>query len=255
MWKVLKGENNIMIYENERIDDLDFKNLKIIQSDSCFCFGIDAVLLSDFAKEIKKNSIVADLCAGNGIVSILLSGKTNAAKLYAVEIQEKIADMAIRSVKLNKLENKIDVLNMDLKQLPKKFKPNVFDAIVCNPPYKKANSGIKNTNKEKLIARHEIMCTLEDVISISSKLLKNNGSMYMVHRPERLADIINLFRKYKLEPKELQFVQPYAHKAPNLVLIKAVKNGNSFLKTLPTLIVYNDDGSYTDEIWGIYNIN
>ena len=124
-----------MIYENERIDDLEFNNLKIIQSDSCFCFGIDAVLLSNFAKEIKKNSTVADLCSGNGIISILLSGKTNVAKFYAVEIQGKIADMAIRSVKLNNLENKIEVLNMDLRKLPKYFKANYFDAIVCNPPY------------------------------------------------------------------------------------------------------------------------
>ena len=242
-----------MIYENERIDDLEFKNLKIIQSDSCFCFGIDAVLLSDFAKEIKKNSIVADLCSGNGIVSILLSKKTSASKFYAVEIQEKIADMGVRSVKLNNLEDKIDVLNMDLKDLPDKFKPNFFDAIVCNPPYKKANSGITNINTEKLIARHETMCTLEDVVSISSKLLKNNGSIYMVHRPERLVDISELFRKYHLEPKVLQFVQPYDNKAPNLVLIKAVKNGNSFLKVLKPLIVYNHDGSYTEEILKIYN--
>lgn len=244
-----------MIYENERIDDLEFKNLKIIQSEECFCFGIDAVLLSDFAKEIKKDSIVADLCSGNGIISILLSGKTEAAKFYAIEIQEKIADMAFRSIKLNNLENKIDVLNMDLKQLPDEFKPNSFDAIVCNPPYKKINSGIENTNTEKLIARHEIMCTLEDVISVSSKLLKNNGSIYMVHRPERLADIMCLYRKHKMEPKLLQFIQPYINKAPNLVLIKAVKNANSFLKTLPTLIVYNNDGSYTNEILKIYHIN
>ena len=215
MWKVLKGEICIMLLDDERIDDLEFKNLKIIQSDSCFCFGIDAVLLSDFAKEIKKDSIVADLCSGNGIISILLSGKTKAARFYAVEIQEKIADMALRSIKLNNLENKIDVLNIDLKKLPNEFKPNSFDAIVCNPPYKKANSGIENTNTEKLIARHEILCTLEDVISVSSKLLKNNGSMYMVHRPERLADIMYLFRKYKIEPKLLQFIQPYKNKAPN----------------------------------------
>jgi tRNA1Val (adenine37-N6)-methyltransferase len=242
-----------MIYENERIDDLEFKNLKIIQSDSCFCFGIDAVLLSDFAKEIKKGSIVADLCSGNGIVSILLSAKTSASKFYAVEIQEKISDMAMRSVKLNKLEEKINVLNMDLKHLPNKFNPNFFDAIVCNPPYKKANSGLKNTCKEKLIARHEIMCNLEDIVSVSSKLLKNNGNIYMVHRPERLVDIMELFRKYNLEPKVLRFVQPYANKAPNLVLVKAVKNGNSFLKVLKPLIVYNQDGTYTEDILKIYN--
>lgn len=244
---------DINIGIDERIDDLEFKGLKIIQSPSCFCFGIDAVLLSDFAKEIKKNSIVADLCSGNGIVSLLLSGKTEAQKFYAVEIQNKIADMASRSIKLNNLQNKIEVLNIDLKTLPSHFSNNFFDAIVCNPPYMKANCGLVNECEEKVIARHEILCSLEDVISVSSKLLKNNGTFYMVHRPDRLVDIISLLRKYTLEPKVLQFIQPYYNKSPNLLLIKAVKNGNPSLKLLEPLIVYNNDGSYTDNILKIYN--
>lgn len=238
---------------DERIDDLEYKNLKIIQSPSCFCFGIDAVLLSDFSKEIKKNSVVADLCSGNGIISILLSAKCEAKKIYAVEIQDKIADMAIRSVKLNNLENKIEVLNLDLKQLPKKFANGSFDSIVCNPPYMKENCGLVNENNEKLIARHEIMCSIEDIASVSFKLLKNNGTLYMVHRPDRLVDIISVLRKYKLEPKYLQFVQPYRDKSPNLLLIKAVKNAKPFLKMCEPLIVYNNDGSYTNEILKIYN--
>lgn len=242
-----------IIFDNERIDDLEFNGLKIIQSPSCFCFGIDAVLLSDFAKDIKKNSVVADLCSGNGIISILLSGKCEAKKFYAVEIQKKIADMATRSVVLNGLSDKIEVLNLDLNLLHKNFEAGSFNAIVCNPPYMKANSGLVNDCEEKIVARHEVLCSLEDVISISSKLLKNNGALYMVHRPDRLVDIISLLRTFNLEPKVLQFVQPFFNKAPNLLLIKAVKNGNSFLKMLKPLIVYNDDGSYSNDILKIYN--
>lgn len=241
------------IFDDERIDDLEFKGLKIIQSPSCFCFGIDAVLLSDFAKEIKKNSVVADLCSGNGIVSILLSSKCEASKFYAVEIQQNIANMAARSIELNHLQDKIEVLNTDLKLLPDTFENGTFDSIVCNPPYMKANSGLINDCEEKIIARHEIMCSLEDVISVSAKLLKNSGTFYMVHRPDRLVDIISLLRKYRLEPKVLQLVQPFADKAPNLLLIKAVKNAKAFLKMSKSLVVYNSDGSYTEDILKIYN--
>lgn len=242
-----------IIFNDERIDDLEFNGLKIIQSPSCFCFGIDAVLLSDFAKEIKKNSVVADLCSGNGIVSLLLSGKCEASKFYAVEIQQSIANMAVRSVELNNLKDKIEVLNVDLKLLPKYFENGVFDSIVCNPPYMKHNSGLVNDCEEKVIARHEVMCCLEDVINVSAKLLKNSGTFYMVHRPDRLVDIISLLRKYKLEPKVLQFVQPFVNKSPNLLLIKAVKNANAFLTMKEPLVVYNDDGSYTNDILKIYN--
>lgn len=241
------------IFDDERIDDLEFKGLKIIQSPSCFCFGIDAVLLSDFAKEIKKNSVVADLCSGNGIVSILLSGKCEASKFYAVEIQQNIANMAARSIELNHLQDKIEVLNTDLKLLPDTFENGTFDSIVCNPPYMKANSGLINDCEEKIIARHEVMCSLEDVISVSVKLLKNSGTFYMVHRPDRLVDIISLLRKYRLEPKVLQLVQPFADKVPNLLLIKAVKNAKAFLKMSKPLVVYNSDGSYTEDILKIYN--
>lgn len=242
-----------LLKDNERIDDLEFNGYKIIQSSTGFCFGIDAVLLSDFAKDIRKNSIVADLCSGTGIISILLAGKTFASKIYAVEIQKNVADMASRSVALNHLNNKIEVLNLDLKNLYSHLECGSLDAIVTNPPYKKANSGLTNLSEEKLISRHEIMCNLEDVISVSSKLLKNNGSFYMVHRPDRLVDIISLLRKYKLEPKILRFVHPFENKSPNLLLIKAVKGANCFLNVEKPLIVYNLDNSYTDEILKIYN--
>ena len=161
--------------------------------------------------------------------------------------------MSKRSVALNNLENKIEVLNMDLKNLSKTFSSSSFDAIVTNPPYKKLETGLTNTNNQKLISRHEILCNLEDIISVSSYLLKNNGSFYMVHRPDRLADIIYLLRKYNLEPKLLRFVQPFQCKAPNMLLVKAVKNAKPFLKVQEPLIVYNNDKSYTDEILKIYS--
>lgn len=243
---------DIQLNNNERIDDLEFNNYKIIQSTSGFCFGIDAVLLSDFAKEIKKGSNILDLCTGTGIISILLAGKTENTKINAIEIQKNVADMAKRSVCLNNLEKRITIINEDLKNITSIFELCSFDAVVTNPPYKKENSGITNTCKEKLISRHEIMCNLEDVIKVSSKMLKNSGNFYMVHRPDRLADIIDLLRKYKLEPKVLRFVQPFENKAPNLILIKAVKNSKPFLKVEAPLIVYNRDNSYTDEILKIY---
>ena len=183
----------------------------------------------------------------------MLSSKTNAKKIYAVEIQEEVAKMSNKSILLNQLENKIEILNMDLKNLKQKFKACSFDSIITNPPYKKLETGLTNINKEKLISRHEIMCNLEDVISISSYLLKNSGSFYMVHRPDRIVDIIYLLRKYKLEPKILRFVHPFKNKAPNMLLIKAVKNAKPFLKLLSPLIVYNDNNSYTDEILNIYS--
>lgn len=187
-----------------------------------------------------------------GLFLFYLLGKTKANKIYAVEIQESVANMASRSVELNNLSDKISVVNADLNNLPDSFSFGSFDAVVTNPPYKKPNSGITNSSKEKLISRHEVMCSLEDVIFVSSRLLRNNGCFYMVHRPERLVDIMCLLRKYRLEPKVLRFVQPFENKSPNLLLIKAVKNGNSFLKMESPLIVYKNDNSYTDEILRIY---
>ena len=243
----------IKLKENERIDDLEFKGLKIIQNTDGFCFGIDAVLLSDFAKEIKNNSNVLDLGTGTGILSILLSGKTNLNKIYGIEIQEDVADMAKRSVELNNLENKIEIINKNIKELNNIFEKNYFDAIVTNPPYKKINTGKENEKTNKYISRHEVTASLEDFIKISFDLLKDKGSFYMVHRPERLSEIIYILKKNKLEPKQIRFVHSNINDEPKLVLIKSVKNAKEFLKIEKPLFIYDDNGNYTEEILKIYN--
>lgn len=241
------------LLENERIDDLEYKNLRIIQNTKGFCFGIDSVLLSDFAKRIKKNSIVVDIGTGTGIISILLSAKTELAKIYGVEIQDEVANMAKRSVSLNNLDDKIEIINTNIKDIFNFLEPNKIDVIVTNPPYMKLNTGAQNEEKKKLISRHEVECTLEDIIRISYRLLKSNGEFYMVHRAERIVDILYYLRMYKLEPKVLRFIQPKEGKEPNLVLIKAVKNAGYQLTLEKPLIVYNNDGTYTNEILEIYN--
>ena len=239
--------------ENERIDDLEFKGYKIIQNSEGFCFGIDSVLLSDFAKDIRHNSKVMDLGTGTGILCILLSGKTKLKEIYGIEVQEEVADMAKRSVELNSLQNKIKIINENILNLENHFEKGSFDAIVTNPPYKKLNTGLQNENEKKVISRHELTASLEDFIRVSKDMLKDKGEFYMVHRPERLVDIIYLMRKYKIEPKQIRFVAPKIGKEPNLVLIKGVKNANEFLKFENVLYVYNEDGSYTEELLRIYN--
>lgn len=239
--------------ENERIDDLELNNLKIIQNKNGFCFGMDSVLLSDFAKNIKPNTKVIDLGTGTGILPILLSAKTKASKIVGIEIQEDVANMANRSVELNNLQNRLEIICENIKNLKKVYETNSFDAIVTNPPYKTKGTGGINELKSKLISRHEITADLEDFISISSYLLKDQSNIYMVHRPERLVDILSIFRKYKLEPKELKLVQPNCGKAPNLVLIKATKNAKPFLKIDKPLYIYKSDGTYTEELLKIYN--
>ena len=239
--------------ENERIDDLQYKGLKIIQNPKYFCFGIDSILLSDFARDIKKDSIIADIGTGTGILSILLSKKVNCKKIFAIEVQKEIAEMANRSVKLNNLEDRIKIINENIKDINKYIENNSIDVIVTNPPYKRENAGVKNENINKLIARHEITANLEDFISNGSKILRNQGSFYMVNRPERLGEIICLFNKYKIEIKKLRLVYPKINKEPNLVLIKGIKNAKPFLKVESPLIIYNEDNTYTDEILKIYN--
>lgn len=239
--------------ENERIDDLELNNLKIIQNKNGFCFGMDSVLLSDFAKNVKSNAKVIDLGTGTGILPILLSAKTKASKIVGIEIQKEVANMASRSVLLNNLQDKIEIVCEDIKNLKNIYETNFFDAVVTNPPYKTKGTGGINEVEAKLISRHEITANLEDFISISSYLLKDQSSIYMVHRPERLVDILSLLRKYKLEPKESKLVQPSCDKAPNLVLIKATKNAKPFLKIDKPLYIYNSNGTYTEELLKIYN--
>ena len=251
---MFKGNKmKIELKENERIDDLEFKGLKIIQNEKGFCFGIDSVLLSDFAKNIKKGSKVLDLGTGTGIISILLCGKTELKKVIGIEIQEEVADMANRSSILNNLENRFQVLNENILNLNKLYKNQTFDVIVTNPPYKKKDTGIINEDEKKIISRHEITANLEDFIKISKDLLKDKGEFYMVHRPERLVDILSLLRKYKIEPKEIRFVFSNKNKEPKLVLIKGIKNAKPFLKIDKNLYIYDDKGNYTEEILKIYN--
>ena len=243
----------MILKENERIDDLEFQNLKIIQNTKGFCFGIDSVLLSDFAKNIKNNSTVVDLGTGTGIISILLSKKASIKKIYGVEIQEDVCDMATRSVKLNNLEDKIEIINNNIKNISTILGINMCDAVVTNPPYKKYGTGLLNDKESKIISRHEKECTLEDVIKQSFKILKDKGSFYMVHRPDRLVDIIYLMRKYKIEPKELRIVYSNIKSKAVLLLVKGIKNAGEELKLLKPLYIYNEDGTYTDEILKIYN--
>lgn len=243
---------DIILKENERIDDLEYKGLKIIQNSKGFCFGIDSVLLSNFAKNIKNNSDVIDLGTGTAIIPILLSEKSRAKNIVGVEIQSEVAKMAQRSVKLNNLENKIKIINDNILNLKNIYQRNSFDVIVTNPPYKKINTGIINSEDKKIISRHEIMASLEDFIDISAYLLKDFGEFYMVHRPERLVDIFHNLRLKKLEPKNIRFVFSNEKSEPKLVLIKAVKNGKPFLKVEKNLYIYDINGNYTNEIMEIY---
>ncbi|MBS5793844.1 MAG: tRNA1(Val) (adenine(37)-N6)-methyltransferase [Clostridiales bacterium] len=236
---------------NERIDDLHRNGYTIIQDPKKFCFGIDAVLLSDFAKA-KKDEIVFDIGTGTGIIPILMSAKTSAKKYFAIDIQQESVDMARRSIKLNKLTDKIEVFHLDIKKVFEKFEKNSINVVTSNPPYMNMGGGLINEYDAKAIARHEIFCNLDDIVKATSLLLKPNGRFYMVHRPNRLCDIICTLRNYKLEPKTIRFVQPYENKEPNMVLIESVKNGKAFMKILPNLIVYNKNKQYTDEINRIY---
>ncbi len=240
--------------ENERIDDLQFKGLKIIQNKNGFCFGIDAVLLSDFAKGIKPKATVVDFCTGTGIIPILLSGKTAANKIYGIEIQEDVAEMAHRSVEMNELQEKIEIVNRDLNNIKDIICAGSVDAVTVNPPYKKRGSGIINEKDTKTISRHEISCTLEDIIKESARILKSGGSMYMIHKSERLVDALCSMRKEKIEPKRIRFIHPSIGQAPNLVLIEGVRSGGNFLKIENPLYVYDTEGNYTEEIKKIYGL-
>lgn len=237
----------------ERIDDLQFDNLKIIQNPEWFCFGVDSVLLSEFARDIKKDSKIVDLGTGNGVLSILLSKKVNPSYILAIEKQKDVAEMAERSIKLNNLESLIEIKNEDIKNL-KNFKnfSKFFDAVVTNPPYKKEGTGINAKNEKQQIARYESTVALDEWIEVSSKLLNDTGSLYIVYRTDRLTELIEIMRKYKLEAKKIRFVHSKINEQSNLVLIKAKKNAGTFLKIEPPLVVYNEDGTYTEEVLKIY---
>lgn len=242
----------IQIKSTQTIDDLEYKGLKIIQDKESFRFGIDSILIADFAKQIKPDSKVLDLGTGSGIIATLLCKKTKLKQIIGIEIQEEIAQIAKQSIELNKLQDKFQIINNDIKNIPEILQPQTFDAIVTNPPYKKKQTGLTNQNKKQLISRHETTATLEDFIKISNKMLKDHGNLYMVHRPERLVDIIETLRQNKLEPKTIKLIYPNKEKEPNLILIKATKNAKPFLKIEKPLYIYNKNGTYTSEILKIY---
>ena len=246
----MTAENNIPLKENERIDDLERNGYRIIQDTGRFCFGMDAVLLSGFAR-VKDGARVLDLGTGTGIIPILLAAKTGAVHLTGLEIQGESADMAERSVKLNGLEDRIDIVTGDIKEAGSLFDAASFDVITCNPPYMTHNHGLTNPSDAKAIARHEILCTLEDVIAQTARLLKPGGNFYMVHRPFRLSEILVLLHDYKLEPKRMQLVYPYVDKEPNMVLIEANRGGRPRMTVEKPLIVYRAAGVYMPEIYEI----
>lgn len=241
-----------LLREDETLEDLQLNGLKLIQKKDGFRFGVDAVLLANFAK-VKKNGTVIDLCSGTGIIPFILAGKTEAKKITGIEIQEDMVEMAKRSVEFNNLNERVQFINKDLKDNKGMKSLDKVDVVTVNPPYKLANSGILNPKDKMAIARHEVCCTLEDVIKTSRTLLKDNGRLFMVHRPERLVDILSLMREYKIEPKRIRMVHPNVKKAPNIVLIEGQRDGGKFFKWEDPLYVHNEDGSYTKEINDIYN--
>ena len=244
-------EQKNLLKENERIDDLQRNGYRIIQDPERFCFGMDAVLLSGFAA-VKDGARVLDLGTGTGIIPILLSAKTEAAHLTGLEIQADSADMARRSVALNGLEGKIDIVTGDIREAGRIFDAASFDVITCNPPYMIGRHGLKNPEDAKAIARHEILCTLEDVAEQTAKLLKPGGKFFLVHRPFRLAEIMVTLKKYKLEPKRMQLVYPFVDREPNMVLVEAARGGRPRMTVEKPLIVYREPGVYMTEIYDLY---
>ena len=243
---------DITLHESERIDDLLAHDLKIIQSHEVFAFSMDAVLLAHFVSIPKKGKMI-DLCSGNGVIPLLMSLHTD-AEIYGVEIQERLVSMANRSIQLNGLSNQIKMILGDLKNSPSELGKGVFDLVTVNPPYLPLSEH-KNINPHVAIARHELYTTLNEVIETSSQLLKVGGRFAMVHRPFRLVDIIHSLREAKIEPKKIRFVHPRKDKEANMVLIEGNKYGGKELHVLPPLIVYDENGQYTDEIYQIYNEN
>ncbi len=241
-----------ILKSGERLDDLQINGYQIIQSPDKFCFGMDAVLLSGFVS-CKPGSRVLDLGTGTGVIPILLTAKTEAESIDALEIQEESADMARRSVEYNHLSHKIRITTGDIKRASAIFKPSSFDTVTTNPPYMNDNHGLKNPELPKAIARHEVLCTLEDVIREGTRVLRPGGHFFMVHRPFRLVEIINTMTSYRLEPKRMRFVHPFRNREPNMVLIEAVRGGSSMVKIESPLVIYESPGKYTDDVLQIYD--
>lgn len=229
-------------------DLLNYNNLKIYQDTEMFNFSLDSVLLSNFVKINKSTKKILDIGTGNAPIPMMLSTRTD-AHIDGVEIQSESCELAIKSINYNNLQSKISIINSDIKIFYKSVESDVYDTIVCNPPFFKINNQSKLNNKKgKVIARHEKTLSLDDIMLISRKLLKNNGNIAIVHRPDRMIDIINIMQKYNIEPKKIQLVYPKTLKDANILLIEGVKNGKSGLKVLNPLVVHNQDGTYTEEI-------
>ena len=235
----------------ERIDELQRNGYRIIQNPERFCFGMDAVLLSGFARA-KKQERCLDLGCGNGIIPILMEAKTEGKHFTGLEIQPESADMARRSVALNGLQDRIDIVEGDIKDASKIFGASSFHVVTTNPPYMTAQHGLTNLYEAKTIARHEVLCNLEDIIRESARLLMPGGRFYMVHRPFRLAEIISLMVQYRMEPKRMRLVYPYVDREPNMVVIEGLRGGKSRMTVEKPLIVYKEPGKYTDEIYDVY---
>ena len=237
--------------QNERIDELQRNGYRIIQNSEKFCFGMDAVLLSGFT-DAKETDHVLDLGTGTGIIPILMEAKTPAVHLTGLEIQEESADMARRSVLMNELQDKIDIVTGDIREADKLFQASSFDVITCNPPYMIGQHGLKNSDDAKAIARHEILCTFEDVCRVTARLLKPGGHFYLVHRPFRLAEIITELKNVKIEPKRMRLVYPFLDAEPNMVLIEGIRGARPRMTVEKPLIVYSEPGKYTEEIYDVY---
>lgn len=241
----------IQLKEGERLDELQRNGYRIIQNKKKFCFGMDAVLLSGFA-QVKPGETVLDLGTGTGIIPILLEAKTEGEHFTGLEISPASVDMARRSVVLNGLEQKVEIVHGDIKEAGSLFKPASFDVITSNPPYMTGQHGLVNPDLDKAAARHELLCTLEDVVKAAAKLVRTGGRFYMVHRPFRLAEIIRTLSEYHLEPKRLRMVYPYVDREPNMVLIESVRGGRPRMTVEKPLIVYEKPGVYTQEILDVY---
>ncbi len=247
----IRETRETLLKTDERIDDLQRNNLKIIQDPGRFCFGMDAVLLSGFATAGKGDKLL-DLGTGTGILPILLSAKTEAAELTGLEIQPESADMADRSVRLNGIGDRVKIVRGDIKEADKLFPLSSMDVITCNPPYMIGEHGLTNPESPKAIARHEIECTFEDVARVTERILKPNGHFYLVHRPFRLSEILCTLTKYHLEPKRMRLVYPFSDREPNMVLIDAVRGAKPRMTVEKPLIIFREKDVYTDEVKELY---
>ncbi|MDD2957077.1 MAG: tRNA1(Val) (adenine(37)-N6)-methyltransferase [Lachnospiraceae bacterium] len=243
----------VKILPGERLDDLQRNGYKIIQNERLFCFGMDAVLLSAFA-DAKEGERLLDLGTGTGVIPILMEARTAGREFVGLEISTLSADMASRSVLYNRLEGKVRIIQGDIKEADRIFPPASFDVVISNPPYMTAKHGLVNPDPDKAAARHEIFCTLEDVVSQAARALRPGGRFYLVHRPFRMAEIIRVLSRYKLEPKRIRMVYPFVDKEPNMILIEAVRGGKPRVTVEPPLIVYEKPGIYTEEVRVLYDM-